>query len=163
MLALHVAASIWHIEVHLPAFGHFYTALYQAIMNQEVAHATFGNGNALRRRGAAAAQFGRHKHLALALAGGVEEFFGIQLKHHHGVRRTKRFSPFQGGLLLSFVIQHVGSAKRQNIQRAAARVQVEHHIAHGHQHAGEVVGNLRGHRAVRVARKAAVQVAFIHG
>jgi hypothetical protein len=53
------------------------------------------------------------------------------------------------------------AAERQEVQRLAAGMEVEHDIGERQRAALEIVGDLLGDRAVRPAGKAAVQVALV--
>ncbi len=161
MLALHIAAGIGHIDVDHRLVGGFQLTFDQAVVDQEVAHAALADGQAGRGRGAAAAEFGGDEGLALGLHRGVVEPSGVELEHHHRVGRAEGYRTAQAGTLLLQIVEAMGGSEGHDIQGAATGVQVERDVAHRHQHAGEVVGDLAGHAAVGVAGEAAVEVATV--
>ena len=92
---------------------------------QQVVHPPFRQRHGLRRGSAAAAQFRADKHLTASLHHAVVEHVAFQLGHEQRVGRTKGGG---GGQTTGFefpVGHAVGGGKGQQIQGAAAGVNIQ--------------------------------------
>jgi hypothetical protein len=129
---------------------------------QHVAQAALGDADRKGRGAAAAAELGSDEDLAAALSLGVEHAEGVEFQHDHGVGRVeglhgRRAARLQVGGVRQAMAGRVG----HELQRLAARVQVDDDVGQRQQCRGDVVGDLLGDGAVRRAGEQAVQVAAV--
>ena len=130
-------------------------------MAQQVADAAPGDRHGLGAGGAAAAELGGDEGLADVLGGGVEHADGVDLEHLHREGRGEGGDGGQGAGLLRLVGEEVGGGEGQEVEGAAAGVEVEDDVGAGQELARHVVGDLLGDGAGRAAGEAAVEVAAV--